>query len=91
VPDVLEMRGEVYMTKKDFAALNKKQEKGRRAALRQSAQRRGRARAPARSPITAARPLRFFAYAWGEMSAMPAETSRHDRAVRAGASSRPIR
>ena len=48
-PAVLEVRGEVYMTHKGFAALNKRAGKGRQADLRQSAQFRRRLGAPARS------------------------------------------
>ena len=74
VPDICEVRGEVYMTKKAFLALNKKQVEAGEAPLRQSAQ-FGRGLAAAEGPrhhrVAAAR---FFAYAWGEMSAMPADT-----------------
>ena len=65
-PAVLEVRGEIYMSHKDFAALNEKQAAGGREDLRQSAQRRGGSLRQLDPSITAARPLRFFAYAWGE-------------------------
>src|SRR5262250_1743470 len=74
VPDVCEVRGEVYMTKHAFLALNKRQaEAGGQifANPRNSAAGSLRQKDPA---VTASRPLGFFGYAWGEMSAMPADT-----------------
>jgi DNA ligase (NAD+) len=74
VPEVAEVRGEVYMTHADFAALNKREAgRGGRTFVnpRNTAAGALRQLDPA---ITAERPLRFFAWGWGEMSAMPADT-----------------
>ena len=73
-PDVVEVRGEIYLGKHDFAALNLAQERAGRPLYvnpRNTAAGSLRQKNP---EVTASRPLRFFAYAWGEMSAMPADT-----------------
>ncbi len=74
IPNVCEVRGEVYMTKADFLKLNERQKEAGETIFanpRNSAAGSLRQKDPA---VTASRPLGFFAYAWGQMSDMPADT-----------------
>src|SRR5205085_3257933 len=73
-PEILEVRGEVYMSKPDFESLNERQEA---AAGKIFANPRNAAAGSLRQKdpsVTAARPLRFLAHGWGEVSEPLAET-----------------
>ena len=78
-PAIFEIRGEVYMAKADFAALNARliAEADDPATARQFANPRNAAAGSLRqkdAAVTAARPLRFLMHGWGETSALPGET-----------------
>ena len=73
-PEVLEVRGEIYMPKAAFLRLNEAQAASGDKVF---ANPRNAAAGSLRQldpTVTAKRPLRFFAYAWGEVSALPADT-----------------
>ena len=91
-PDLLEVRGEVYMSHSDFAALNARQaERGGKTFANPRNAAAGSLR-QLDAEITRARPLRFFAYAWGALSDPLAETQKAaiDRLAALGFQTNPL-
>ncbi len=88
-PDVVEVRGEIYLSWQAFAAINEAQEQAGGkifANPRNAAAGSLRQRDPS---ITASRPLRFLAHGWGEMSDMP-ETTQYAMMQRIAAYGFPV-
>jgi DNA ligase (NAD+) len=74
IAEVAEVRGEIYMTKQAFLALNKRQAEAGETVFANPRNSAAGSLRQKDATITASRPLHFFAYAWGELSRMPAET-----------------
>lgn len=80
VPDILEVRGEIYMTRADFFRLNKAQEKKEEKIFANPRNAAAGSLRQLNPSITAQRPLRFFGYALGETSELISETQQGIRA-----------
>jgi DNA ligase (NAD+) len=73
-PDLFEIRGEIYMDRRDFEALNRQQAANGGKIFANPRNAAAGSLRQKDAAITAARPLRFFPHGWGETSAVPAVT-----------------
>jgi len=74
IPDVIDIRGEIYLGHEDFAKLNAAQAASGDKVFANPRNAAAGSLRQLDSSITAKRPLRFFAYAWGAASKLPADT-----------------
>ncbi len=88
-PAVLEVRGEVYMAKADFAALNERQEASGGKIFANPRNAAAGSLRQKDASVTAARPLRFLAHGWGEVSE-PLSDTQSGAMARIGAFGIPV-
>ena len=91
-PDILEVRGEVYMSHADFAKLNERQEADGDKKFSNPRNAAAGSLRQLNPEITRSRPLEFFAYAWGELSEPLALTQKEaiDRLETLGFQTNPL-
>jgi DNA ligase (NAD+) len=73
-PDPFELRGEIYMSRRAFQRLNEEQAKRGDQLFANPRNAAAGSLRQLDAAITAKRPLRFFAYGWGEVAGLPVET-----------------